>query len=268
MAQQTIGQVLVGSTSVFGGTQGYVTQSELDFWYDYAEGSYNANYSSSNLAPSIGAYLDFEMSLSGSGTNPTYSSALGAWEFPVQSEASIVGKSFEWLWPGSGTQPLETDAYSIFMVFKANNFPAYNVDHNTILEFQLDAPGTIFDVQLGYQAGRSNRPVVTLNLGGYGYTAAWDATGYGVDFSGWSIVQIDYSSVGNPSGNAQCYINNKFIGDSFLAVGLSTYKETINVAQSFGGYLAAVGGYDKVLTDLERDRLHRYYMMRYSIPGF
>jgi hypothetical protein len=239
-----------------------ISQNDLDFWYDYSLGSYNANYSSSNLAPSVGAYLDFDMSLSGSGTNPTFDTGFNAWLFPSQSNSSIVGKSFGWVNSGSSPQPLPDDVYSIFVVFKPNIFPAYNVDYNTI--FELTETDTM-DLRIAYQANLTNRPVIEWQVSSY--DAIWDATGFGVDFTNWAILQIDYSSANNPSGNAQLYINNKTIGNAFLAVGLSTNKDAISVAESFGGYIGAVGGYDRILSAAERNELHSYYMRRYNIPS-
>lgn len=261
MAQNRVGQIYKGESVVYGHKPPGISKIDLDYWYDYSLGSYSGSTTNYDIGFNT-TDGPFDLSLSGSGTTPTYDSNIEGWVFPASS------KNFTWESPNPGTiQPLEDDVYSMWWLFKHDNNPVYGIDYDVLWSFDdIPTVANSFEFRLAYSGGNYNSPRLVFIQIDTGDTVTWDLGGLGYNFNtDWNLIQFDYSSTSNPTGAAQLYINNSLISSQTWAIGLSFNKFLMRMGQDFQGKVVAAGAYSSLLDADGRTQLYNYYNSRYTL---
>lgn len=255
-----------GTKPVPVGYKPFIVTSSLDYFYDYWLGSYNTNYSSSDLSQPTwygeNTRVARDLTLSGSGAGPTFVNRTDGYLFASQSNASPVGNNFFWQ---TNTEDNSlglnnVPGFSMQFVLKTGYLPLFNSGDYCVL-FDIGGPSSIdpyYSARLSKESSVSTGAVAIYETtigGSSGVTIPTFVTNQ------WKLLQVDYT---NSTGVVNWYINNEFVDTDTITVGISAFDYYLKLCPTWTGNLAASILYRKILSADERLQNYTYYQTRYN----
>jgi hypothetical protein len=237
--------------------------TNLTTFYDYFLGSYSSTGDTIDLTTNGN-----DISLTGSGTNPTISLKSEGYVFPTQSEASPVGKYF------SGTtinNNLGTPGFTMCFLIKSEGLVASSGDPTTADKNELlRITDAAFGDQL-YIYGRKEGTNPAQDIARFWLRQPFDPSDI---YVGWDIntflngkfyfIQIDNVWTGGAFTSTRIYVNNALLTTS-TATRQLTDGNIIELGRTWTGNIESFLWYNQPITKDQRDQNWFYYKNRYNL---
>ena len=251
-----------------------IVKSNLDYYYDFTWGSYTPSGEWVDLSQpnwyGNNPYEARNLTLSGSGTNPTFVSDNDGYTYPTQSNSSPVTKTYYWD-TGDINQGLRLSSvpgFTFQFIIKTGNLPLFvdgggGLPANYCKLFSAGLSPLIGPKQESYSIKfTDNSPsgiAARIFYESNGYTSAAIVNNF--INNQWKLISIDYT---NATGVVNWYVNNVFQDSDTIAIGISAFDSYFEIGNTWTGDIAVAILYQKILNSAERLQNYQYYQTRYT----